>query len=103
MRIALLLVLLFGCKKADDKLLAGSCKSSPAVCEDYTSTDAKYIGRQRDACKGVGTWTDAACPTEGVVASCREEHGWTRTRRYYTPVDEKVKAECAAYGTWLSP
>jgi hypothetical protein len=112
MKLAVLLALaLAACSK--DKPAAptrGSCQSSPAVCEDYESTDAKYVARQRDACKGVGTWTDAPCAPGALIGSCREEHGWTRTRRYYRSIEgavdpavEKAKAECGAYGTWVEP
>jgi hypothetical protein len=108
---ALLLIALVACGK--DKpaaVVRASCQASPAVCEDYESTDAKYIGRQRDACKGVGTWSDAPCATANVAGSCRETHGWTRTRRFYrgiegqaNPAVEQAKVECGAYGTWVEP
>jgi hypothetical protein len=109
MRI-LALVLLVACSQSKPAaVIRGSCQSSPSVCEDYESTDAKYIARQRSACTG-GTWTDTACPPANLAGSCRESHGWTRTRHYYrgvegqpNPAAERAKAECSAYGTWVEP
>lgn len=111
MKLALALALLVACSKSKPAAeTLGSCQSSPAVCEEYESTDAKYLARQRDACKGVGTWTDARCPVAGIAGSCREAHGWIRTRHYYrgiegqpNPAVDKAKAECSAYGTWVEP
>ena len=111
MKLAALVLLLVACSKDKPAAVSrASCQSSPAVCEDYESTDAKYIERQRAACKGVGTWSDAPCATANVVGSCREEHGWIRTRRFYrgiegqaNPAVAKAKAECGAYGTWVEP
>jgi len=108
---ALLLLLALGCSKDKPAAITrGSCQSSPATCEDYESTDKKYIGRQRDACKGVGTWADTPCATANLVGSCREEHGFVRTRRFYRGIEgqanpgvDKAKSECGAYGTWVEP
>lgn len=111
MKLAALILVLVACSK--DKPAAptrGSCQSSPAVCEDYESADPKYLGRQRDACKGVGTWNDAPCANANLLGSCREEHGWIRTRRFYlgvegqaNPAVQQAKTECGAYGTWVEP
>jgi hypothetical protein len=103
---ALLLVVLVACSKSTPVgPVRGSCQSAPGVCEEYESTDAKYIARQKAGC--VGTWKAEACALGGVVGRCREEHGWIRTRVYYrgvegqaNPAVEKAKAECGAYGTW---
>lgn len=111
MKIVLLLLLVAACSKKEKAAgpVVGSCQSSPALCEQYEG-DAKYVGRQKDACGKGSTWTDAPCATANVIGSCRESHGWTRTRHHYrgiegqaNPAVEKAKAECGAYGTWVEP
>ena len=98
MRFALLL-LLVGCKGEPNHV--GSCQAMPTACEEYVSKDAKYIERQRPGC--TSRWSPYACPTENRVGACVEEQkGWRRTKVYYQPVDDKTKAECGAYGTWVS-
>lgn len=105
-RVALLLALV-ACSKSKpaEVVVRGSCQSSPAVCEDYESTDAKYIKRQLDAC--TGSWKPTACPAANKAGSCKEARGWIRTRHYYrgaegedNPAVAEAKAQCAAYGTW---
>lgn len=107
-RVALLLVLVACTSSKPAAPVRGSCQSAPSVCEEYESTDAKYIARQKAGCQG--TWQAAACAPANILGSCREEHGWIRTRHYYrgvegqaNPAVEKAKAECGAYGTWLEP
>ena len=80
MKILLALLLVASCKSEKKAAgpVHGSCQSSPAVCEEYEG-DAKYVGRQKDGCKGA-TWSDAPCVTANLAGSCRETHGWTRTR-----------------------
>ena len=111
MKLAALVLMLVACSKSsktDAPVLRGSCQSSPAICEDYESTDAKYLARQKAGC--TATWTDAACAPANLAGSCRETHGWVRTRHYYrgvegqaNPAVDKAKAECGAYGTWVEP
>lgn len=111
--LIVLLLALVACSKSKPEPAGptrGSCQSSPAVCEDYESADAKYLARQKAACVGVGTWADTACATANVAGSCRESHGWTRTRHYYrgvegqpNPAVDQAKVECGAYGTWVEP
>jgi hypothetical protein len=107
MKLAALLLVLVACSKSKPAagVVRGSCQSAPAVCEEYESTDAKYMERQKAGCNG--TWKVAACAPANVAGRCREEHGWVRTRIYYrgiegeeNPAVEKAKAECGAYGTW---
>ncbi|HET9485047.1 MAG TPA: hypothetical protein VFO79_13895 [Xanthomonadales bacterium] len=103
MRIALVALLLIACK-SEPRTPRGSCQTA-ATCEDYQG-DGKFVDGQRAACKGVGTWSDAACPTANLLGSCRETHGWTRTRHHYvgtSQVIDKIKVECGAYGTWVEP
>jgi hypothetical protein len=106
MRIVLLLALVASCKSEPATAHRGSCQSSPTQCEDYESKDKKFVAGQKAACKGVGTWSDAPCPTANLLGSCRESHGWSRTRHHYagSPLAiDRVKVECGAYGTWIEP
>ena len=109
MKLALLL-LLVACSKDKPAVTVGSCQASPAICEEYDSTDPKFLARQRDGCTKPAVWRDAACPKGNVIGSCREKHQWTRTRHFYrgiegqpNPAAETAKNECGAYGTWVEP
>lgn len=102
MRTVVALLALLGCK-SEPSVHRGSCQAA-ALCEDYESKDKKFVDGQRASC--TGTWSANACPTTNRLGSCRESHGWTRTRHHYagTTLDlERTKIECGAYGTWLSP
>ena len=104
MRFVVLLALV-ACK-SEPTVHRGSCRASPVTCEDYEAKDKKFIDGQKTACKGIGTWSDALCPTANVAGSCRESHGWARTRHHYAGTQlalDKTKVECGAYGTWIEP
>ena len=113
MKLAILVVLALaacGKKKVEPVVVRASCQASPSVCEEYESVDTRYVARQKSACTGVGTWAETPCNTANLVGSCREVHGWTRTRHYYrgiegqpNPAVDKAKVECGAYGTWVEP
>lgn len=111
MRLALALVLaLTACgKQAADAPKPASCNTSATqTCQDHEAKDPAYLERRAQECKEVGgTWAPTACPTAGVLGSCRETTAsWTRTRHYYVgaSVDlARAQVECGGYGTWLEP
>jgi hypothetical protein len=102
MRIALLL-LLVACGKSERPKVPSACITL-TTCEEYQTDKKSYLEGRKNECKTAnGTWAELPCPAEAMAGGCREQQKeWTRTR-YYKVVDEKVKAECGAYGTWVDP
>jgi len=111
MRILLLLAVVAACNKGKSEPAAtkASCHTSASQsCEEYESTGKAYLDSRSKDCKQIaGVWSTTACPTAGLLGSCRETTpNWTRTRHYYAGASielEKTKAECGAFGKWIEP
>jgi hypothetical protein len=79
--------------------IVGSCRVAADTCVDYEGTFAGGAGPAR--CRThKGTWSDAACPAEKVVGTCRQRETGSDDRvlvRSYPPATEKsAKAACKA-------
>jgi len=97
----------FASKPADTVQVVGSCRTGKASCVDFAGDFAGGAAEAR--CKKLkGTWSAAACPADGLVASCIERvtGGEDRTlTRAYKPVTAKAaRAECkkTARGVFLA-
>lgn len=109
MKLVVVIALLVACKKSEPAKHTGSC-NTPAtkICEDYSSTEKRYVTGKQGECKTAGgAWAAEPCATADVLGTCEERTAtWTRARHYYvggTTVIDKTKVECGAYGKWIDP
>jgi hypothetical protein len=97
----------FASKPAEAVQVKGSCRVSKASCVDFAGTFAGGAAEAR--CKQLkGTWSAAACPDGGLVASCIERvtgsQDRTMTRAYRPVTAQAARAECkkTARGVFLA-